>query len=120
MEKIINEKAILDTVKGAVHEAVLKTLSGYSSPFEVIVKDVITSHSAELREKVDTMLSGIFKDKDFNAILKQEFQHKVAKTLVAKLEGAIEKGVNSYQQDPTLRARMVLALEEIVNQNKQV
>lgn len=118
MEKIINEKAILETVKSAVHESVLKTLTAYNNPFDTIVRSVIEAHSDELKEQVDTMLNGIFKDKEFKAILKEEFQHKVAKTLVAKLEGAIEKGVNSYQQDPTLRARMVLALEEIVNQNK--
>lgn len=40
--------------------------------------------------------------------------HKLAKTLVAKMEGSIDKAVTTLRSDPTIRAKMVLAIENIV------
>lgn len=42
--------------------------------------------------------------------------HSLAKTLVQRFGGEIEKQVNVFKSDPTTRARITLAIEDIVKQ----
>lgn len=52
---------------------------------------------------------------EFEKSLKEEFNKKIAKNLVWFLEWQIEKSTQAIKQDPTIRSRMIIALENIVN-----
>lgn len=43
-----------------------------------------------------------------------------AKTLVGNLEGAVEKAANVYRSNPTLKSRMILAIENLVSEAEQL
>ena len=53
-------------------------------------------------------------DEAFREEIKSSTRKVLAKTLVARFGGEIEKQVNALKSDPTTRARIVLAIEEIV------
>ena len=82
-----------------------------------IVRDVMNEpESKEKLEKfVRSTLSFLQDDKVFEKAVKEEFQHKVAKSLVGKLEGTVDRAVDVLRQNPTLRAGMILAIEKIIN-----
>lgn len=114
---IITQEQVYNLVRTGLEKAVGQALDKtYNNPVEGIVTDAVKLHSDEIRSLIYQMIGSTIKDKDFQEILRQELKHKVAKNLVAKLEGAIEKSVNEYRQDPVMRSRMTLALEEIINQ----
>lgn len=53
-------------------------------------------------------------DTAFTDSIKQAVRQSLAKTLVQKFGGELEKQVNALKSDPLTRARIVLALDEIV------
>jgi hypothetical protein len=70
-----------------------------------------------LKNFVRETLSWINNDKAFKNEVKAEFQRKVAKSMVGKLEGTVERAVDAIRQDQTLRAEMILAVEKIIKKN---
>lgn len=56
------------------------------------------------------------KDKQFVADVNIQFKHKIAKVMVGKMEGAVEKAADKLRNDPALRARMIIAIEEMIKE----
>ena len=106
-----------DEVKQILAESLKDALSaeGYRNPTQKFVEGVINEHKAEIESVVRKALQEVLSDPEFKDIVRQEFKHKVAKMLVADLTGSVEKAVNSFRQNPTLRADMVKAIEALVD-----
>lgn len=103
-------KAILaETLKDALGQ------KDYSNPTRKFVEGVINEQKEEIESVVRKALQEVLSDPEFKDIVRQEFKHKVAKMLVSDLTGSVEKAVNSFRQNPTLRADMVKAIEALVS-----
>jgi hypothetical protein len=113
------EKEIIIATRQSVSKAILEQLSGYSSPLRPYIDEVVKEQADELRKQLRKILSGVLTDPQFAKILKEEFRHKVAKNLVGELTGSIDKAVNLFRQDPTLRAKLVTAIEEFIDKHNQ-
>lgn len=87
----------------------------YASPARNVVDRVFEELSGEYEEVLREVLKEIIADKKFKEAVKEEFRHKVAKLLVSDLSGSVEKAVNKFRQDSTLKARMILAIENIID-----
>jgi hypothetical protein len=111
---IITKKTILGIAVEAIQSKIASHFEGYSSPLTPLVNEVVEEHREELKAIVDQCLTSTIGDKDFKAAIRHEFKHKVAKSLVGKLEGAVEKAADSLRQDPTTRAKIILAIEELI------
>ena len=118
MEKLDLNKEILNTVRNSIHEAIKASLNGYSSPLTKMVNDVVLEHDAELRTIMREALSSVVASKEFRASVKEAFLHKVARTLVDNLDGAVKQAAEKLKQDPTIKAQMVLAIQAIVDSAK--
>ncbi len=77
---------------------------------------VISDRRDELIAFLGECLSSALDDPAMKETMRDEFRHKVAKNLVAKLEGSVEKAVQSYINDPTRRARMIIAIERMIEE----
>lgn len=114
--EIISKKTILKIAQEAVHAKVAEHLgSSYNSPLNSILSEVITEHRDELKKIFDIALREAFEHEHFKNAVHDAFNHKLAKVMVSKLEGSVEKAVDAMRQDQTLRAKMILAIEEIIN-----
>ncbi len=91
--------------------------SAYNSPLKEIMDEVVADHREEIRKIFDDALTTTLVSKEFKTAVREEFQHKVAKNLVGKMEGSVEKAVEVLRQNPTLKSRMILAVENIINEN---
>lgn len=80
-----------------------------------MIGNVIEERRDEFEKLLNKCLDKVFKDKEFEEVILDEFRHKVAKNMVAKLEGAIEKNIMKFRQDPVMNSKMILAIEEIIN-----
>lgn len=110
------EKQVLDSLKKGISEVIVSKLGGYNSPLDGVIKQVFESE----KEAVVSILKSVFQEvigsDQFKATIKEEFQRKVAKNLVGMMEGQVTKAADALKQDPTMKSRMILAIEGIVNQ----
>ncbi len=108
------EERILEQVNAAVGEAILKELVGYNKPLNKLTEKVIESHSEELFGLIDGEFSKLISSKGFKESLKDALQNKLAKVLVARMGGELEKQVNELKQNPQTRAKITLAINEVI------
>jgi hypothetical protein len=113
-EPIISKDDVVGVVREALMSKIGTVMNGYTSPLDKIIISVINEYEADFREVVNNALQVTIKDKQFVSDVNVQFKHKIAKSLVGKLEGAVEKAADKLRQDPTLRARMILAIEELI------
>lgn len=115
-DPIISKEDVVDVVREALMSKVGKVLDGYSSPLDKIICSTIAEHEEELSAIIRQALALTLKDKQFVANVNTEFKHKIAKVLVGKMEGAVEKATEKLRANPTLRARLIVAIENIINE----
>ncbi len=110
----ITEEEVKDVVIAGLREKIA-TRYTYEA-VDRIVQEVMEEESSRdnLKKFIRECLSFVKGDRAFEKMVKEEFQHKVAKSMVGKLEGTVERAVEAIRQDQTLRAEMVLAIEKIV------
>lgn len=109
------EKQIIHAVEASLHDVIKSSLGGYHSPLTKYVADIIGEHEAELKVIMREALGSVVASKDFKASVREAFLHKVARTLVENLDGAVKQAADKLKQDPTIKAQMVLAIQNIVD-----
>ena len=108
------EKQILKDVQKAVGVSIQANLTGYNSSFNKMVNEVVEGHSLKIKGIIEDNFTKVINSKEFDKAVNNAFTHKLAKILVGKLEGSIEKCVTTLRSDPTIKAKMVLAIEQII------
>lgn len=112
---ILNEEEVKSLIIESLGGRLADTMNGYNRRITEIMDDVINVHEDVIRDRLNEMLSGALKSKAFGKTLAEEFNRKVAKNLVAKLEGSVERSVDAYRSNPLLKAKIITAIESIVN-----
>jgi hypothetical protein len=108
------EQILLDAIKQGMAAAVKEKLNGYHSPVASLIEETVKSHRHEIQSLLDDAIKSCVGDAEFREDIKSQTRKGLAKTLVARFGGEIEKQVNALKSDPTTRARIVMAIEEIV------
>ncbi len=114
IEKAITEEVIKMLGDAIVTKLASRFASPYSSPLDKIVDKVVTEHMEDLEQIANNCLSAVVKDEQFKQLVQDQFKHKMARALVGKLEGTVDKAADKLRQDPAFRARMVLAIEALI------
>ena len=109
------EKQILNISKNAIADAIQNELVGYNKPLSKMANEVVLENKQEVKSIMDESFKSVIRSAGFDTMVKEEFNRKIAKLLVGQLSGEVEKAVNTFRQDPTLKAKMILAIEKIIN-----
>ena len=118
-KRILNKEAITDLLEDNLTNAFVECLKdSWRSGIDDIVKNVISENKEAIADKYNRILKKALNGVGFEKAITTEFQHKVAKNMVAKLEGQVEQAVNVIRQDQTLRAKMIVAIENIIEENQ--
>lgn len=113
------ETEVWSMVQKGVYDAVKQRLSdNYNSPLVKLVDQVVDSHAGELRKLMDELFTAAIRSDSFKQAASERLAHQVAKTLMSKMEGAIEKAANTLRSDPTMKAKILLAVERIVAEHQ--
>lgn len=107
------ESQILTAARDGIHKAIESCLGGYNSPLHKVIEQVCTARGDLLKTLVDDAFSEVLSG-SLREGLKQALSHKLAKILVSKMEGEIEKRVNDLRSNPTTRATITLAVEQAI------
>ncbi len=109
------EKEVNDAIRGGIREGVSRVFNNnYNNPLTKVVDEAVQNKHGEFRKLIDSAIAGCLVDEDFTSSIKVAVRQQLAKILVQKFGGELERQVNALKSDPTTRARIVLALEEIV------
>lgn len=111
-----------EVLKNAIRDGIKEGIKGqfnnnYSSPLGKLINAAIETHTMSFRGLLEEAISSAINDKDFRSEVVSATRTVMAKTLVQKFGGELEKQVNALKSDPMTRARIVLAIEEIVKGN---
>lgn len=105
------ENAIRDGLREGVKQRLAVT---YNNPLEKVINAAITGRAGEFREILDEGLASCVGDPDFREEIKSSVRTILARTLVQRFGGELEKQVNALKSDPATRARITIAIEDIV------
>ena len=110
------EKEILRTARSAITESIIKELTGYNKPFSELISRVFKDNENELYELVNDEFSSLISSDGFKDNLKKALKEKLAKVLVSRMGGELEKKVNELKSNPATRAKITLAIENCVSE----
>lgn len=114
MNKEIEEtfiKAIQDGIRTGVIDRLKKD---YNNPIDSVFKSVIEEIKIELTTILKDSIKECFNNTQFIQDIKDGVRKKLANILVQRFGGELEKQVNVLKSDPTTRARIVVAIEDII------
>lgn len=111
------EEIINNEIREAVGEAIRKRLTDYNSPLHGIISQVVKENEAEVKSLITDAIVGTITDKKFRLEAKAQIRHKIARELVNSFgEGIFKQTVDKLKQDHTLKARIVLAIEKMLEE----
>lgn len=110
------EKVLENAIQDGFREGIKSKLTGYNSELSNVVESAIKAYSAQFRQLLEGAIADSIKDKDFKSEVQSAIRTQLARTLIQRFGGEMEKQVNLLKSDPTTRARITLAIEEIVAQ----
>ena len=108
------DKVLEHSIRDGIRAGIEKNFTGYNSPLDALVKSAIESHAPKFRAMLEDSISTCVLNEDFRHEIRAAVHRHLAKTLIQRFGGEIEKQVNVLKSDPTTRARITLAIEEIV------
>jgi division protein CdvB (Snf7/Vps24/ESCRT-III family) len=110
------EKQVLAQVNKAIGGAITQELVGYNKPLNKLVECVIEKHSVELFETVDKAFSNLVTSNEFKQALDSALQKQLARTLISRMGGELEKRVNELKANPQTKAKITLAISSIIDE----
>lgn len=110
------EKQILAQVEKAMGEAITKELVGYNKPLSKLTEKVVEENSDDLFGLINDEFANLLSGDGFKDALREALNQKLAKTLIARMGGELEKQVNELKQNPQTRAKITLAISQIVEE----
>lgn len=108
------EAKILKQIETALQESITKELVGYNRPLSLLTQKVVAANEPKLYELINKEFSTLINSEDFKEQLKIALNTKLAKTIVSRMGGELEKRVNELKNDPTLKARLTIAINDVL------
>lgn len=111
------EQDILRTAQIAVSDSIKVCLGHYNSPLTRLVEIVVNENSGPLKNILSENFTKAIETEEFREAVRSSFVHKVAKNLVSGADSLFTKTMNDLKQDSVFKAKMILAVEKIVEES---
>jgi hypothetical protein len=110
------EELCFRAIRDGLIKGVAKQLDNHYStnPMATILADCVKSRSGELILLLNEAITAAISEQKFREEIATQVRAVLAKQIVQKFGGELEKQVNTLKSDPTTRARITLAIEEIM------
>ena len=116
----MSDKEVENMIRDGMRDAIKSKLSAtYSNPFDKLMQKCIEDNSESFRSLMAESISSCMLDNQFRNDIASSVRSNLAKILVQRFGGELEKQVNVLKSDPATRARITLAIEEIVKSGQK-
>lgn len=112
------DKQVERAVCEGIREGIKSKITGYSSPLDKMLTAAIEKHTSAMRNILEDAIGSAVQTAEFRQQVTNAVHSHLAKSLIQRFGGEIEKQVNVLKSDPTTRARITIAIEEIVKSAK--
>jgi hypothetical protein len=111
------DELLTNAIRDGIREGIKSKLgNGYDSPLDKLVKATIEKHSGQFTSLLEDALASCLGNTEFRNDIATSVRHTLAKVLVQRFGGELEQRVNVLKSDPATRARITVAIDEIVKQ----
>ena len=107
------EEEILNATKTILINGI-KALDGYNNPTKSIVNSVIKEYEPSISIIFKDAIEKTIRSDNFKEELQKLISQKIVRELVSQSESSISRIVQKMKQDETFRARLTLAVDNIV------
>lgn len=111
-ETLVGE--LLKAIKEGMRNAIIERLRNYNTPLDEVIKTVVVAESSELKKLLTEAVSSAMKDQEWRDQIASAVRGKLAKVLIEKFGGEMERQVNFLKSDPVTRARITAAIDEVI------
>ena len=108
------ESEIIAAVRSGISHAISEKLGGYNSPLDKLLQAAIDQQSSDIKSLMSSAISAALVDTSFRETIVAAVRKKLADLLIQKFGGEMEKQVNAFKSDPSTRARITVAIDEII------
>lgn len=102
--------AVRDGFSSAIRD---RLMSLHANPLQRVVEKVFSDNEEWMKSILNDAISVCINSPDFREAVKQAVRERLAKTLVQRFGGELERQVNVLKSDPATRARITLAIESM-------
>ena len=110
------EEDILKTAQASIGNAITAVFTGYNNPLSKLIISVVDENSKELRSLISDSFVNVIRTENFKESIVNAFSHKVARTIISNNEGLFDKVSNELKNDATFKAKMAIAVSNVVNE----
>ena len=76
----------------------------------------VDKYKLDIIERLDRSLMVTLCDQNFNSFLEEAVKNKISRELVGAVESNLGKTINTLKQDPIFRSKLVLKINELVEE----
>jgi hypothetical protein len=110
------EQEILQVAQQSVSTSIRECLTKYDSPMVRLTKQVVEENAVELKKLISDSFQSVIRTEQFKESIVSAFSHKVARTIISNNDGLFEKVSNDLKQDAVFKAKMSLAVSNVVEE----
>ena len=110
------EQQVLQAAQTSIAAAIKESLTNYNSPLVKLTQSVVNDHTTELRSMISDAFVQVIRTDDFKKSIVDAFSHKVARSVISNNDGLFDKVANELKQDATFKAKMALAVANVVEE----
>lgn len=115
-EKELNlEEEILNATKTILINSI-KSLDGYNNPTKSLVNSVIKEYEPSISSLFKDALEKAIRNDNFKEELQKLISQRIVRELVGQSESSIARIVQKMKQDETFKARLTLAVDNIITE----
>lgn len=124
LEKRVDEKhlplkledILLGNIEAAMNKALSEALGGYNSPVQQYAKNVVSKYQSQIESIFDSIVQEAITTDEFKLRVREVLISKIAKTMIAGVDGTIDKTINLMKQDAVFRSRLTLSVNGLVEE----
>ena len=109
------EEEILDATKTILINGI-KSLDGYNNPTKSLVNSVIKEYEPSISLLFKDALEKTIRSDNFKEELQKLISQRIVRELVGQSESSIARIVQKMKQDETFKARLTLAVDNIITE----
>lgn len=115
-EKELNlEEEILNATKTILINGI-KSLDGYNNPTKSLVNSVIKEYEPSISLLFKEAIEKTIRSDNFKEELQKLISQRIVRELVSQSESSIARIIQKMKQDETFRAKLTLAVDNIVTE----
>lgn len=115
-EKELNlEEEILNATKTILINGI-KSLDGYNNPTKSLVNSVIKEYEPSISLLFKEAIEKTIRSNNFKEELQKLISQRIVRELVSQSESSIARIIQKMKQDETFRAKLTLAVDNIVTE----